>query len=150
MSYRIKKLQSDKAKELGLTIKPSSNPNKKVDVFFQDKKLASIGANKSAVKGKPMMDYASYKLDKPKIAELRRENYIKRHSKEPKTDDKGKPTKSFYSDEILWGKRNDNINSIKPLTKLKKKIIADKKKKEKEKKKEEEKKKKKKKETKKK
>ena len=124
MSYKIKKLQRDKAKELGVSILPSKNPNKKVDVFISNTKIASIGANKSSVKGKPMMDYATYKQDQPAIAEKRRKNYIERHSKEPKTDDKGRPSKSFYSDEILWGKKGDTINKgvIKNLNKLKKQI----------------------------
>ena len=125
MSYKIKKLQRDKASELGLTIKPSTNPNKKLDVFIDKKRVASIGANISTIKGKPMMDYATYLKEDKKKAEYRRENYIKRHSKEPKIDNKGRPSKSFYSDEILWGKKKDNINNTKPLQKYKK-VVKDK------------------------
>tara|TARA_R100000149_G_C5809306_1_gene93224 strand:+ start:120 stop:566 length:447 start_codon:yes stop_codon:yes gene_type:complete len=145
MSYKIKQLQKDKARELGVTIAPSKNPEKKIDVFIGDKKVASIGANKSMVKGKPMMDYATYKIQKPSIAERRRENYIKRHSKEPKRDEKGKFTKSFYSDEILWGKKNDDVNTeIKAFKKYRNEVLKKeqekKKKKEKAKKKDEKKK----------
>lgn len=125
MSYKIKKLQLDKAKELGVQILPSDNPNKKVDVFIEGKKIVSIGANKSKIKGKPMMDYASYLKSDPTKAEQRRKNYIERHSKEPKIDKKtGRPSKSFYSDEILWGKKKDTINKgvIKNLNKLKKEV----------------------------
>ena len=123
MPYKIKQLQKDKAKELGVTIAPSQNPEKKLDVFIGEKKVASIGANKSMIKGKPMMDYASYKIEKPTIAERRRENYIKRHSKEPKRDSKGKFTKSFYSDELLWGKKGDNINNISAFKKYKSDVL---------------------------
>ena len=128
MSYKIKKLQLEKAKELGVNIKPSTNPNKKVDVFVGTKKLASIGANKSAVKGKPMGDYATYVIQEPKIAELRREGYIKRHSKEPKRDkDTGGFSKSFFSDEIMWSKKNQDVNKsdVKAFSKYREKLLKE-------------------------
>ena len=125
--YKIKKLQLDKAKELGVQIAPSTNRQKKVDIFLKGKKLYSIGAN-------GMNDYATYLEDKsvPKSeAEKRRINYIQRHSKEPKIDDEGNFTKSFYADEILWGKRKDNINTeIKRKDKVFKRIEKEIKKKE--------------------
>ena len=108
-SYKIKDLQRKKAKELGVEIKTSTNPNKKVDVFVADKKVASIGAGKGK-DGKPLKDYATYLKEDKKLAEKRRENYIKRHSKEPKVNDDGTFSKSFYSDEILWGKPKKAVN----------------------------------------
>lgn len=125
--YKIKKLQFEKAKELGVTIRPSTNLNKKIDVFIGLKKVASIGANKSINPAKPMMDYATYlqKGDKS-LAEQRRTNYINRHSKEPKVDDDGDPTKSFYADEILWGKRGENVNR-KGVAELRKDVLKAKK-----------------------
>ena len=42
--YRIKKLQYKKAKALGVEIKPSTKKGKKIDVFKDGKKVASIGA----------------------------------------------------------------------------------------------------------
>ena len=132
MSYKIKPLQYAKAKELGVNIAPSKNPNKKVDVFIGDKKVASIGANKSSVKGKPMMDYATYLKEEPAIAEKRRENYIKRHSKEKKINEDGEFTKSFYSDEILWGKKKDDVNTeIKKFKAFKTKLLKEQEKKKK-------------------
>lgn len=107
--YKIKELQKKKAKELGVDIKVSTNPNKKLDVFVADKKIASIGAGKGK-DGKPLKDYATYLQTDKKLAEKRRENYIKRHSKEPKKNEDGTYTKSFYSDEILWGKPKKNVN----------------------------------------
>jgi len=93
--YDIKPRQKANAKKLGLTIKPSENKNKKIDVFDKDKKIASIG-------GAGYMDYASYiKTIGKKEADKKRINYLKRHSKEPKEKD-GKPTNSKLSDLILW------------------------------------------------
>ena len=106
-NYKIKKLQTDKANELGVKIRPSTNKNKKVDVYIRDKKIYSIG-------GAGYKDYATYIKDKnvsKEDAEKRRVSYIARHSKEPKIDKDGEFTKSLYADEILWGKRKDNINS---------------------------------------
>jgi hypothetical protein len=96
MSYKIKKLQKEKAEKLNLVIKPSKNKNKKIDVFDKEgNKLASIGAL-------GYKDYATYiqeiGLDK---ANIKRKNYLKRHAKEPKIKD-GKRTPSFFADKILW------------------------------------------------
>ena len=101
MSYNIKPLQRKKASNLGLTIKPSTNKKKKLDVFNKEgKKVGSIGA--MYPDGRPYMDYASYILrDGLKIANEKRKNYLKRHSKEPKMKD-GKRTNSYYADKILW------------------------------------------------
>jgi len=96
MSYKIKPLQIRKAKVLNLTIKPSSNKKKKLDVFnSKGEKVGSIGAI-------GYMDYASYiERDGKKKADERRKLYLKRHAKEPKMKD-GKRTNSYYSDKILW------------------------------------------------
>jgi len=53
MAYRIKPIQRKKARALGVEIKPSTNPKKKLDVFKGGKKVASIG-------GKGYKDYATY------------------------------------------------------------------------------------------
>ncbi len=101
MSYKIKKLQKEKAKKLNVIIKPSTKKNKKIDVFDnQNNLLASIGG--VYPDGRFYKDYATYiqelGLDK---ANEKRKNYLKRHAKEPKIKD-GKRTPSFYSDKILW------------------------------------------------
>tara|TARA_R110002073_G_scaffold54882_1_gene141046 strand:+ start:262 stop:555 length:294 start_codon:yes stop_codon:yes gene_type:complete len=96
MSYKIKPLQIKKAKSLNLTIKPSKNKKKKVDVFnSKGEKVGSVGAL-------GYMDYASY-IEKDGLtkANEKRKNYLKRHAKEPKMKD-GKRTNSFYADAILW------------------------------------------------
>jgi len=96
MSYSIKPLQRKKAQTIGVTIKPSTNKKKKLDVFNKEgKKVGSIGAL-------GYMDYASYILrDGKKEADKKRKNYLKRHSKEPKMKN-GKRTNSYYADKILW------------------------------------------------
>ena len=74
--YQITKYSYAKAKELGVTIKPSSNPKKKIDVFKDDKKIASIGAIGYS-------DYHQYRKEKGMdYAMKRRELYIKRHKKD--------------------------------------------------------------------
>lgn len=99
--YKIKKLQLEKAKKLNLVIKSSQKKNKKIDVFNQKGELlASIGGVKKD--GTFYMDYANYieKIGLEKANE-KRKNYLKRHSKEPKTKN-GVKTPSYYSDVILW------------------------------------------------
>ena len=75
MSYQIKPKQRANAKKLGVTIKPSTNSKKKIDVYKNDKKIASIGAISYS-------DYASYIKDKGKeYADNRRRLYKIRHEK---------------------------------------------------------------------
>lgn len=101
MPYDIKDLQKLKAKKLGLTIKHSKKKNKKIDVINKDNEVvASIGGVKPD--GTYYNDYATYiqKLGL-KEAKKKRQQYLKRHSKEPKEKD-GKKTPSYYADNILW------------------------------------------------
>jgi hypothetical protein len=42
--YQITNYTKQKAKELNVKIKPSSNPKKKIDVYEDNKKVASVGA----------------------------------------------------------------------------------------------------------
>ena len=53
MAYTIKKYSFTQAKKLGVEIKPSTNILKKIDVFKNGKKVASIGA-------RGMNDYPTY------------------------------------------------------------------------------------------
>jgi len=100
MVYEIKELQREKAKKLGLEIKPSTNKSKKVDVFKKGEKVASIGGMYKD--GRPYKDYATYLKELPKKeADKKRKNYLARHKKEPKVKD-GKKTNSYYADKILW------------------------------------------------
>ena len=90
--YNITKYSYAKAKELKVTIKPSSNPKKKIDVFKDDKKIASIGSLGA-------MDYHQYRIEKGiNYAMIRRELYIKRHKK----DIDNKKGNGYWSYELLW------------------------------------------------
>jgi hypothetical protein len=73
------------AKKLGVTIEPSKVKNKKLDVFKDGKKIASIGDIRYT-------DFLQHG-DKQK-----QENYLKRHAKTRAV--KGSP--SYYAAEILW------------------------------------------------
>lgn len=93
MSYIITDYSYRQAKRLGLTIKPSTNKNKKIDVFDKSgKRLVSIGAL-------GMNDYPTYLKTRGKeFADNRRRLYKIRHDK---TRHKaGSP--SYYADQILW------------------------------------------------
>ena len=90
--YTITEYSRDQAKKLGVTIKPSTNKGKKIDVFKDGKKLASVGAL-------GMSDYPTYMKTKGQAyADERRRLYRIRHGK---TMDKvGSP--SYYAAAILW------------------------------------------------
>ena len=89
--YQITNYSYQQAKILGVEIKPSKSKNKKIDVFKNGNKLASIG-------GKGYKDYPTYlKLDKS-LAEERRRLYKIRHDK----DRKIKGSAGYFTDKILW------------------------------------------------
>tara|TARA_R110000772_G_scaffold180099_1_gene291383 strand:- start:612 stop:890 length:279 start_codon:yes stop_codon:yes gene_type:complete len=82
------------AKKLGVVVKPSTNPKKKLDVFKDNKKMASIGAE-------GYRDYNSYKKKEGlAVADVKRKSYIARH----KCAGAKKDTPNYYSCNILWGK----------------------------------------------
>jgi hypothetical protein len=90
--YKILPYSYDQAKKLDVVILPSSNPKKKIDVFKDSKKVASIGAY-----GYP--DYAYHmKTEGKAYADERRRLYRLRH----KGEDKKKGTPGFFSWYLLW------------------------------------------------
>lgn len=94
--YTITPYSYGRAKKLGVTIKRSTNPMKKLDVYKNQansrKKIASIGA----------MGYGDYptfmKLEGNKSAKLHRKRYKFRHEK----DRHRKGSAGYYADQILW------------------------------------------------
>lgn len=89
MSYVIKSYTKQKAKELGYTVKPSTNANKKIDVYKGDKKVASIGA-------KGYSDYPTYIATEGKaVADERRRLYHIRHKKD-------KNITGILARQLLW------------------------------------------------
>uniref|UniRef100_A0A6C0HY74 Uncharacterized protein n=1 Tax=viral metagenome TaxID=1070528 RepID=A0A6C0HY74_9ZZZZ len=92
MAYHITAYTYKKAKKLGLSVKPSTNKTKKIDVFKKNKKIASVGAY-------GMNDYPTYmKLGGIKFAKTRRRLYRIRHEK----DRRKKWTRGWLADQLLW------------------------------------------------
>lgn len=95
--YRILTEQRKAAKKLGVTIRPSTLKNKKLDVFKNGLRIASVGDIR-------YNDYWIYKrLEKknkvePGTAEQRRQLYKIRHAQECKA----KGTPGYYACNILW------------------------------------------------
>ncbi len=90
--YKITDRQKRNAESLGVTIKPSTNKSKKIDVFKNGKKIASIGA----------MGYNDFDIylrtRGMAYADERRRLYKIRHAK-----DRNKiGTPGFFADRILW------------------------------------------------
>ena len=97
MAYNILPYSFRKAKDLGVEIKPSKNLLKKIDVFKNSKKVASIGA-------RGMNDFPTYLAKEKKgyyekgYAKERRKLYKIRHEK-----DRHKiGSNGWYADKILW------------------------------------------------
>lgn len=90
--YQITEYSYQQAKRLGVSIKPSTNKKKKIDVYKDDKKIASIGA----------MGYGDYptfmKTEGKEYADKKRQAYKKRHEK----DRHVKGTAGFFADQLLW------------------------------------------------
>jgi hypothetical protein len=93
MPYKIKRHTYIQAKKLGVTVKPSKNKNKKIDVFNKKgDKIASVGQLGYS-------DYPTYIQTKgKKYADERRKLYKIRHKKF--RNKRGTP--SYYADKLLW------------------------------------------------
>lgn len=90
--YSITNYTYKQAKKLKVTIKPSTNKTKKIDVYKNNKKIASIGAY-------GMNDYPTYMKKKGiKYAKTRRRLYKIRHKK----DRTKKWTPGWLADKLLW------------------------------------------------
>jgi hypothetical protein len=92
MAYNITKYTKDQAKKLGVEVKVSSVKGKKIDVFKDGKKIASVGAIGYS-------DYPTYTKTKGKAyADERRRLYKIRHSK----DRNVRGSDGYYADKLLW------------------------------------------------
>jgi len=91
MPYKILPYTLEKAKHLGVTIKNSSNPKKKIDVFKNGKKIASIGAI-------GFLDYPHYLEQDKQLAEDKKKAYKARHEK----DRKKVGSNGWWADNLLW------------------------------------------------
>jgi hypothetical protein len=92
MPYSITPYTYKQAKSIGVTVTPSLNKTKKIDVTKQGKRIASIGAY-------GMNDYPTYmKLKGSDYAKSRRQLYKIRHEK----DRKIKWSRGWLADKLLW------------------------------------------------
>ena len=90
--YKITDWSLFQAKKIGVKIKVSTTKNKKLDVFKDGKKVASIGDINYG-------DYPTFLMTKGReFADKRRALYKKRFEKTRNIKD----TKSYYADKILW------------------------------------------------
>ena len=91
--YKITNYTYARALKLGVKVKPSTNKNKKIDVFDKSgKKLATVGAIGYS-------DYPTYILEKGmKYADERRRLYKIRHENTRHI----KYSNSWYADQLLW------------------------------------------------
>jgi hypothetical protein len=77
---------------IGVTVKPSTNQTKKIDVYRNNKKIAAVGAY-------GMNDYPTYMRKRGnKYAKSRRRLYKIRHEK----DRKLKWSHGWLADQLLW------------------------------------------------
>ena len=90
-SYIIKQYSKNRAKELNVTIKPSTNKKKKIDVYKEGIKIASIGAIS-------YKDYPTYLLEDKALAEARRKLYHIRHKKDMSIVN----SNGYWAGVLLW------------------------------------------------
>jgi hypothetical protein len=90
--YQITNLQRTNADRLGVSIRPSTDKGKKIDVFKEGKKITSIGA-------KGYKDYSIHLKEKGKTyADERKRLYKIRHERDiSKIGSRG-----YYANKILW------------------------------------------------
>ncbi len=90
--YRITDYTKQKAKELNVNVKRSTNKNKKIDIYKNGVKIASVGAI-------GYNDYPTYMITNDKAyAHERRRLYRIRHNK----DRNVKNSNGYYADRLLW------------------------------------------------
>ena len=90
--YQILPYTYKKAKALGVSIKPSTNKTKKIDVFKKGRKMASVG-------GAGFGDYPTFMQKNGKsYAKRKRRLYKQRHEKNRHK----KGSAGYYADQLLW------------------------------------------------
>ena len=88
--YEITQHSKEQAKRLGVEIKPSTSKGKKIDVYKNGQKVATIGDIRYS-------DYGTYTRTKGKTyADERRRLYKIRHKNDLQKKN------GFYASEILW------------------------------------------------
>jgi hypothetical protein len=88
--YKITEYSKSQAKKLGVDIKPSTSKTKKIDVFRDGQKIASIGQRGAK-------DYPTYTKEKGKAyADERRKLYRRRHKNDLNSGN------GLLASKILW------------------------------------------------
>ena len=90
--YKITSYTKKQAQKLGVVVKPSNNKTKKIDVYKNGHRIASVGAH-------GMNDYPTYmKKNGMKYAKTRRRLYKMRHER----DRHVKWSRGWLADKLLW------------------------------------------------
>ena len=90
--YSITNYTRERARKIGVTVKPSTSKDKKIDVFKKGEKIASVGAI-------GYMDYPTFIKEKGlQYANNRRKLYKQRHEK----DRHEKWSRGWLADQLLW------------------------------------------------
>lgn len=90
--YNITDYSLKQAKKLKVQLKPSSQPHKKIDIFKDGIKIASIGSY-------GMMDYPNHIIENGKAyADKRRKLYKIRHARDIAITG----SNGWWADRILW------------------------------------------------
>jgi hypothetical protein len=90
--YNISDYSFKQANKLGVSIKPSTNKNKKIDVFKDGDKIASIGAS-------GMPDYPTYIKTKGQDYATQRRRLFKARFQSAR---QRVGTPAYFADKILW------------------------------------------------
>lgn len=91
-TYKITAYTKEQARKLGVDVKPSTRKGKKLDVYKDGEKVATIGDVRYA-------DYPTYmQIKGAAFANERRRLYKARHE----TDRHVKGTSGYYADKLLW------------------------------------------------
>ena len=92
MKYRITNYTRKMANKIGVVVKPSSDPLKKIDVYRNSRKIASVGAA-------GMNDFPTYIRTRGMVyAKTRRRLYKMRHER----DRHRKWSNGWLADKLLW------------------------------------------------
>lgn len=90
--YSIQPYTTQQARRIGVSVRPSTVKGKKLDVFEEGKKVASVGALGYG-------DYPTFLASRgPAYAKKRREAYKERHER----DRHVKGSAGYYADKLLW------------------------------------------------
>jgi hypothetical protein len=90
--YTIKKYSYKQAKKLGVTIQSSTRKNKKIDVYKNGKKVASVGA----------LGYGDYPTFMETEGQISANNHRRKYKMRHEKDRHVKNSPGFYADKILW------------------------------------------------